>query len=46
MERAAYRMIVTDDTLLDIATAAGFSSHEAFTRALPARLRVGAVNLA
>ncbi len=33
MERAAYRMIVTDDTLLDIATAAGFTSHEAFTRA-------------
>ncbi len=33
MERAAHRMIVTDDTLLEIATAAGFTSHEAFTRA-------------
>ncbi len=33
MERAAYRMITTDATLLDIAVDAGFSSHEAFTRA-------------
>ncbi len=33
MERAAYLMIVTDHTLLDLAVGAGFSSHEAFTRA-------------
>jgi AraC-like DNA-binding protein len=33
MERAGYRMIATDATLLDIALEAGFSSHEAFTRA-------------
>ncbi len=33
MERAAYRMITTEATLLDIAVDAGFSSHEAFTRA-------------
>lgn len=33
LERAAYRMIITDASLLDIAVDAGFSSHEAFTRA-------------
>ncbi len=33
LERAAYRMITTDATLLDLAVQAGFSSHEAFTRA-------------
>ncbi len=33
LERAAYRMITTRATLLDIAVAAGFGSHEAFTRA-------------
>ena len=33
LERAAYRMITTDATLLDIAVGAGFGSHEAFTRA-------------
>jgi AraC-like DNA-binding protein/uncharacterized damage-inducible protein DinB len=33
MERAAYRMTVTDVTLLDVAVEAGYSSHEAFTRA-------------
>jgi AraC-like DNA-binding protein len=33
LERAAYRMTVTDATLLDIAVEAGYSSHEAFTRA-------------
>ncbi len=33
MERAAHRMTTTEETLLDIAVAAGFSSHEAFTRA-------------
>jgi AraC-like DNA-binding protein/uncharacterized damage-inducible protein DinB len=33
LERAAYRITTTDSTLLDIAVEAGFSSHEAFTRA-------------
>jgi AraC family transcriptional regulator len=33
MERAAYLMITTQQTLLDIALTAGFASHEAFTRA-------------
>ena len=33
MERAAYLMITTQRTLLDIALTAGFASHEAFTRA-------------
>lgn len=33
LERAAYRMIVTDSGLLDLAVEAGYSSHEAFTRA-------------
>ncbi|GAB3590501.1 AraC family transcriptional regulator [Angustibacter peucedani] len=33
MERAAYRMVAGDDGLLDLAVQAGFSSHEAFTRA-------------
>ena len=33
MERAAYLMITSERTLLDIAIAAGFASHEAFTRA-------------
>ncbi len=33
LERAAYRMTTTDVTLLEIAVEAGFSSHEAFTRA-------------
>ena len=33
LERAAYRMTTTDATLLDIAVEAGYSSHEAFTRA-------------
>ena len=33
LERAAYRMTATDATLLDIALEAGYSSHEAFTRA-------------
>lgn len=33
LERAAYRMITTDVRLLDLAVDAGFSSHEAFTRA-------------
>jgi AraC-like DNA-binding protein len=33
LERAAYRLITTDDDLLEVALAAGYSSHEAFTRA-------------
>lgn len=33
LERAAYRLIGTDTPLLDHAVAAGFGSHEAFTRA-------------
>jgi AraC family transcriptional regulator len=33
LERAAYRMITTTVPLLDIAVEAGYSSHEAFTRA-------------
>ena len=33
LERAAHRMTTTDASLLDIAVEAGFSSHEAFTRA-------------
>ena len=33
LERAAYRMITTSAPLLDIAVEAGYSSHEAFTRA-------------
>jgi AraC-like DNA-binding protein len=33
LERAAYRMITTKVPLLDIAIEAGYSSHEAFTRA-------------
>jgi AraC family transcriptional regulator len=33
MERAAYRLLTDDRTLIDIAVEAGYSSHEAFTRA-------------
>ncbi len=33
LERAAYRLITTDDDVLPVAVAAGYSSHEAFTRA-------------
>jgi AraC family transcriptional regulator len=33
LERAAYRLITTDDDLLRVALDAGYSSHEAFTRA-------------
>jgi AraC family transcriptional regulator len=33
LERAAYRLITTDDDVLPIALDAGYSSHEAFTRA-------------
>ncbi|MBO1755470.1 AraC family transcriptional regulator [Allobranchiibius sp. CTAmp26] len=33
LERAAYRLSSTDRTILDVATEAGYGSHEAFTRA-------------
>jgi AraC family transcriptional regulator len=33
LERAAYRLITTDDDVLEVALDAGYSSHEAFTRA-------------
>jgi AraC family transcriptional regulator len=33
LERAAYRLITTDDDVLRVALDAGYSSHEAFTRA-------------
>jgi AraC family transcriptional regulator len=33
LEGAAYRLMTTDTTVLDVAVAAGYSSHEAFTRA-------------
>lgn len=33
LERAAYRLLTTDDTILDVAVEAGYASHEAFTRA-------------
>jgi AraC-like DNA-binding protein len=33
LERAAYRLLTTDRTVLDIAVEAGYGSHEAFTRA-------------
>jgi AraC-like DNA-binding protein len=33
LERAAYRLITTDDDVLRVAVDAGYSSHEAFTRA-------------
>ncbi|HET8604042.1 MAG TPA: helix-turn-helix transcriptional regulator [Marmoricola sp.] len=36
LERAAYRLLSTDRTILDIAVEAGYGSHEAFTRAFAA----------
>lgn len=33
LERAAYRLLTADMTVLDVAVEAGYSSHEAFTRA-------------
>jgi AraC family transcriptional regulator len=33
LERAAYRLITSKTTVLDVAVEAGYSSHEAFTRA-------------
>jgi AraC family transcriptional regulator len=36
LERAAYRLLATRRTILDIAVEAGYGSHEAFTRAFAA----------
>jgi AraC-like DNA-binding protein len=33
LERAAYRLLTTERTILDVAIEAGYGSHEAFTRA-------------
>jgi AraC family transcriptional regulator len=33
LERAAYRLVTTDRSILDVAVEAGYGSHEAFTRA-------------
>jgi AraC-like DNA-binding protein len=33
LERAAYRLLTTDATILEVAVEAGYASHEAFTRA-------------
>lgn len=33
LERAAHRLVTTDDEVLEVALEAGYSSHEAFTRA-------------
>jgi AraC family transcriptional regulator len=33
LERAAYRLVTSDTSVLDVAVEAGYSSHEAFTRA-------------
>jgi AraC-like DNA-binding protein len=33
LERAAYRLLTTESTILDVAIEANYSSHEAFTRA-------------
>jgi AraC family transcriptional regulator len=33
LERAAYRLAITDDTVLDIGLSVGFSTHETFSRA-------------
>lgn len=52
LERAAARLIVTNDSILSIALAHGFASHEVFTRAfrrmfgrLPARYRAEMMKL-
>ncbi len=37
LERAAHRLVQSDDDILPIALAAGYESHEAFTRAFKAR---------
>ena len=33
LERAAYRLAITDDTILDVGLSVGFASHETFSRA-------------
>ncbi len=33
LERAAYRLAITDDTVLDVGLSVGFASHETFSRA-------------
>ena len=40
LERAAYRLITTRHSILDIAVEAGYGSHEAFTRAFSRAYRV------
>jgi AraC-like DNA-binding protein len=41
LERAAYRLLSTDSSILDIAVEAGYGSHEAFTRAFSKAYGVG-----
>lgn len=41
LERAAYRLVTTDRTILDVAVEAGYGSHEAFTRAFSRAYGVG-----
>ncbi|MEP7090552.1 MAG: helix-turn-helix transcriptional regulator [Nocardioidaceae bacterium] len=41
LERAAYRLVTTHSTILDIAVEAGYGSHEAFTRAFSRAYGVG-----
>jgi AraC family transcriptional regulator len=41
LERAAYRLLTTRRTILDIAVEAGYGSHEAFTRAFTKAYGVG-----
>jgi AraC-like DNA-binding protein len=41
LERAAYRLLTSDRTLLDVAVEAGYGSHEAFTRAFARAYGVG-----
>ncbi|MEJ7689220.1 MAG: helix-turn-helix domain-containing protein [Nocardioidaceae bacterium] len=45
-ERAAYRLVTGDVGVLDVAVEAGYSSHEAFTRAFRRTLVVGALSSA
>jgi AraC-like DNA-binding protein len=41
LERAAYRLITTRRTILDVAVEAGYTSHEAFTRAFTRAYGIG-----
>ncbi len=41
LERAAYRLLTTRHTILDVAVEAGYGSHEAFTRAFTRAYGVG-----